>query len=415
MPEKLYVHVDLGDGTIMLAGQLIVDDKLGRFKYANAYINHSRAFALDPINLPLNTNIHVKHRTRDTPAMFGVLIDAGPDEWGRRCLTKTRQPPPVTQIEFLLAATGEGVGALHFTSSVDDPVRPPPERPFENLVHLQHIAADIEAGKEVDRALEPFFFHGSGIGGARPKSLIEHDGREWITKFNRDSDLVDMCRVELASMRMARESGIEVPDVVLTETDRGPVLFVGRFDQSPNEQHHLVSLASLINKFDITEIDESTMSYPGITQLGKRIGQLTGDLGTVVFRRMLFNIAIGNTDDHLRNHAFMKRSSASDYSLSPGYDIVPHIGLQGSHAIAIGPFGSTPSGDNIQAAARRMGVADELAHEIADVVLEVTETWRDHMTDAGVGASDLVLLERCFALREVVERWHNAAAKTADV
>ena len=415
MPEKLYIHVDLGEGKTMLAGQLIVDDRLGRFKYAKAYINHPQAFALDPINLPLTADIHVKQRTRDTPAMFGVLIDAGPDEWGRRCLTKTRQPPPVTQVEFLLAASGEGVGALHFTANLGDPVRPPPERPFDNLIHLQHIAGDIEAGKEVDRALEPYFFHGSGLGGARPKSLIEHDGREWIAKFNRPSDLVDMCRVELASMRMAREAGIEAPDVALTETDRGPVLLVERFDQAPNEQHHLVSVASLINKFDITEIDESTMSYPGITQLGKRIGHLTSDLGEVVFRRMLFNIAIGNTDDHLRNHAFMKRSSASDYSLSPAYDIVPQISLQGSHAIAIGPFGSSPSVDNIQAASRRMGVADELGHEIVDEVLEVTATWRDYMTDAGIGASDLAVLERCFALRDVVERWRNRGARTAGV
>ncbi len=407
MAEKLFVHADLGDGSIVLAGQLIVDDKAGRFKYARAYIENPRAFALDPINLPLTADIHTKQRTRDTPAMFGVLLDAGPDEWGRRWLTKTRQPPPVTQVEFLLASSGEGVGALHFTPEFGDPVRPTPERPFESLVHLQHIASDIESGREVDRALEPYFFHGSGIGGARPKSLIEHDGREWIAKFNRDSDLVDMCRVELASMRMARESGIDAADVDLTETDRGPVLLVERFDQSPNEQHHLVSVASLINKFDITEIDESTMSYPGITQLGKRIGHLTSDLGAVVFRRMLFNVAIGNTDDHLRNHAFMKQSSESDYTLSPGYDIVPQISLQGSHAIAIGPFGSSPSVDNIQAAAKRMGVADELAHEIGGEVLAVTSTWRDYMTDAGLGESDLGLLERCFELRETVERWHG--------
>ncbi len=407
MAEKLFVHADLGDGSIVLAGQLIVDDKAGRFKYARAYIENPRAFALDPINLPLTADIHTKQRTRDTPAMFGVLLDAGPDEWGRRWLTKTRQPPPVTQVEFLLASSGEGVGALHFTPEFGDPVRPTPERPFESLVHLQHIASDIESGREVDRALEPYFFHGSGIGGARPKSLIEHDGREWIAKFNRDSDLVDMCRVELASMRMARDAGIDAPEVSLTETDRGPVLLVERFDQSPNEQHHLVSVASLINKFDITEIDESTMSYPGITQLGKRIGHLTSDLGAVVFRRMLFNVAIGNTDDHLRNHAFMKQSSESDYTLSPGYDIVPQISLQGSHAIAIGPFGSSPSVDNIQAAAKRMGVIDELAHEIGGEVLAVTSTWRDYMSDAGLGESDLGLLERCFELRETVERWHG--------
>ena len=413
MAEKLYIHADIGDGTILLAGQLIVDEKLGRFKYAKAYIGHPRAFALDPINLPLNEEIHAKHRTRETPAMFGVLIDAGPDEWGRRWLTKTRRPPPVTQVEFLLAASGEGVGALHFTANLGDPVRPTPQRPFENLVHLQHVASDIEAGREVDRSLEPYFFHGSGIGGARPKSLIEHDEREWIAKFNRDSDLVDMCRVELASMRMARDAGVDVPDVDLTETDRGPVLLVERFDQSPGEQHHLVSVASLINKFDITEIDESSMSYPGITQLGRRIGHLTSDLGADVFRRMLLNIAIGNTDDHLRNHAFMKRAPDSDYSLSPGYDIVPQLSLQGSHAIAIGPFGSTPTGENIQTAARRMGVEDELAHEIAGEVLGITASWRDYMSEAGLGDFDIGLLERCFAMHEVVERWNATPAKAS--
>ena len=150
-----------------------------------------------------------------------------------------------------------------------------------------------------------------------------------------------------------------------------------------------------------------------MTQLGKRIGHSTSELGTEVFGRMLFNVAIGNTDDHLRNHAFMKRGSASDYSLSPGYDIVPQISLQGSHAIAIGPFGSTPSAENIQAAMRRMGVADESGHAIAAAVLEVTAAWRGYMTDAGLGASDLALLERCFAMREVVERWHHSGARNA--
>jgi serine/threonine-protein kinase HipA len=209
---------------------------------------------------------------------------------------------------------------------------------------------------------------------------------------------------------MARQAGIDVPDVLLTETDRGPVLLVERFDQSPDEQHHLVSVASLINKFDITEIDESTMSYPGITQLGKRIGHLTSDLGADVFRRMLFNVAIGNTDDHLRNHAFMKRATASDYSFSPGYDVVPQLSLQGSHAIAIGPFGSSPTGDNLQAAARRMGLSQELARDIAAEVLKATAGWREQMSEAGVTESDLGLLERCFEMREVVERWHDKAA-----
>ncbi len=409
MAEKLFVHTDLGDGTTVLAGQLLIDDARGRFKYARAYLDNPRAFALDPINLPLTADIHDNPRTRETPGVFGVLIDAGPDEWGRRQLSKTRKPPPVTHVEFLLAASGEGVGALHFTAKIKDKPKPTPARPFENLVHLQHIAADIEAGREVDQNLSPFFFHGSGLGGARPKTLIEQDDRYWIAKFGRDSDLVDMCKVEYASMIMARAAGIDVPDVAFTETARGGVMLVERFDRSVDEQHHLVSVASLINKFDITQYDESAMSYPGIVQLGKRIGHRTRGLAASVFRRMLFNIAIGNTDDHLRNHAFYKKSIGAEYVLTPGYDIVPNVGLQGSHAIALGAFGSAPSRDNLEAAAHRMGISRKAARRTAEEVLAVTDDWRTYMKDAGVVASDVAILKRCFAFGKVLRQFVKAA------
>lgn len=405
MAEKLFVHTDLGDGTTVLAGQLLIDDARGRFKYARAYLDNPRAFALDPINLPLTADIHNNPRTRETPGVFGVLIDAGPDEWGRRQLSKTRTPPPVTHVEFLLAASGEGVGALHFTAKIKDKPKPAPARPFENLVHLQHIAADIEAGREVDQNLSPFFFHGSGLGGARPKTLIEQDDRYWIAKFGRDSDLVDMCKVEYASMIMARAAGIDVPDVAFTETARGGVMLVERFDRSVDEQHHLVSVASLINKFDITQFDEAAMSYPGIFQLGNRIGTSTVDLAEHMFRRMLFNIAIGNTDDHLRNHAFYKKAAEAEYLLTPGYDIVPNTGLQGSHAIALGSFGSTPSRDNIEAAAHRMGIERPRAVRISSEVLAVTECWQEFMKQANVVDSDIAILERCFAYQKVVKEF----------
>jgi len=408
MAEKLFIHVDLGTGEKVLAGQLLVDKSMGRFKYARAFIEHADSFPLDPINLPLNSDVHENPRTRETPGVFGVLIDAGPDEWGRRQLTKTTSPPPVSDVEFLLAASGQGVGALHFTAEIKDEPKPTPERPFENLIHLQHIAEDIEAGRDVDRGLEPYFFHGSGLGGARPKTLIEHDSRGWIAKFNRESDLVDMCRVEFAAMKMAKAAGIDVPDVELTETARGPVVLVERFDSAGGAQHHLISVASLINKFDITQFDESAMSYPGINHLAKQIGGRTGGLPAVIFRRMLFNIAIGNTDDHLRNHAFYKRSGEGEYELTPGYDIVPNTGLQGSHAIALGAFGSTPSRDNIEAARHRMGLNSTVALKIAEEVLSVTGPWRERLTEAGVTESDVAILERCFAYQSTVGEFLGA-------
>ncbi len=400
--EKLFVHADVGKGRKVLAGQLLVDENNGRFKYARAYVENPDAFSLDPINLPLTLEILVNPRTRESPGVFGVFIDAGPDEWGRRQIAKTRQPPPVTAVEFLLAASGEGVGALHFTAAIDEKPKPTPPRPFQNLVHLQQIADDIEAGREVDRNLEPYFFHGSGLGGARPKTLIDYEDRSWIAKFARESDLVDMCRVEYVTMRMARQAGIEVPDVQLTSTARGPVLLVDRFDHPGDEQHHLISVASLINKFDINQYDEAAMSYPGIFRLGNRIGTATADLAAVIFRRMLFNIAIGNTDDHLRNHAFYKRVGEAQYLLTPGYDIVPNTGLQGSHAIALGAFGNTPTVDNLKAAALRTGLSDEEGVQIAREILAVTEGWEAQMQEAEVSAQDIAVLQRCFAFQSVL-------------
>ena len=402
MAEKLFVHVDLGKGTCVLAGQLILDERRGRFKYSPKYLTHPRGFALDPINLPLTEDVHIAPRSREAPGVFGVLLDAGPDEWGRRQLSKTRQPPPVTSVEFLLAASGEGVGALRFTSEVAQKPKAPAPRPFENLIHLQQIADDIESGREVDRSLEPFFFHGSGLGGARPKTLIDHIDRHWIAKFGRPTDLVDMCKVEYATMRMASDAGIEVPEVLLTQTAYGPVLLVERFDNSETKQHHLVSVASLINKFDIAQYDEAAMSYPGIFQLGKRIGSQTKTLAGDIFRRLLFNVAIGNTDDHLRNHSFLKRAGAADYQLTPGYDIVPNTGLQGSHAIALGPFGNVPSLENLQAAAKRLGLSTEGARQISGEVCAVTEKWREYMAEANVLPADIGILERCFAYHELV-------------
>ncbi len=410
--EKLFVHADLGKGKKVLAGQLLVDDNSGRFKYARAYVERPDAFALDPVNLPLTRDVLANPRTRESPGVFGVFIDAGPDEWGRRQIAKTRQPPPVTNVEFLLAASGEGVGALHFSAAVDEKPKPTPPRPFENLVHMQQIAEDIEAGREVDISLEPYFFHGSGLGGARPKTLIDYDGKSWIAKFARESDLVDMCRVEYVTMRMARQAGIDVPDVQLTSTARGPVLMVDRFDHPGDDQHHLISVASLINKFDINQYDESAMSYPGIFQLGNRIGTATVDLAAVVFRRMLFNIAIGNTDDHLRNHAFYKKLGEAQYLLTPGYDIVPNTGLQGSHAIALGAFGNTPTVDNLKAAALRTGLSEQEGVQIAREVLAVTEGWEAQMHEAEVSAQDIAVLQRCFAYQSVLTRYITQARRS---
>ena len=132
MAEKLFVHVDLGAGEKVLAGaNCWWMSSAGGSNTPGRSSSGTTPFHSILSNLPLNSEVHENPRTRETPGVFGVLIDAGPDEWGRRQLSKTRQPPPVTDVEFLLAASGEGVGALHFTAEIRDTPKPTPKRPFE--------------------------------------------------------------------------------------------------------------------------------------------------------------------------------------------------------------------------------------------------------------------------------------------
>ena len=118
---------------------------------------------------------------------------------------------------------------------------------------------------------------------------------------------------------------------------------------------------------------------------------------------------MGARDDHLRNHAFYKKSTGAEYVLTPGYDIVPNVGLQGSHAIALGAFGSSPSKDNLEAAAHRMGISRKAAQRATEEVLVVTDDWRTYMKDAGVVASDIAILKRCFAYGKVLHEFVKGA------
>lgn len=392
--ESLYVHVRSGHDEIVLAGQCIrnAPRREGAFRYSQQYLANSRAFALDPINLPLEDTIFYFPYDRDQPGMPGVLLDAGPDDWGKKVLRATCEPPPTTDIDYLLAASGTGIGCLLFTRDKHEMPTVTPERPFRDLEEVVSAAERLHNKQPINPRQTSYFRRGSSLGGARPKTLIAHDGAEWLAKFSREDDAFDNPLAEYVTMTMAREAGIETPEIQLVPIRGGNVLLIKRFDQDETGRiSHMLSIHSLINCFSIRKRTEEDFSYVNIAHYANTLSGREV-VNKEIFRRMVFNIATGNTDDHMRNHGLIRHPGQSHYRLSPAYDLVPNPVQIGSHSISIGPMGSRVSVDNIMGGAKQLGIECGAAIRIMEDVRRATGQWRDLCRTAGMAAADIAVI-----------------------
>lgn len=400
MRESFYVHLKLADGSTALTGQCIRDPEhyRGYFRYAPSFLQRQDAFPLDPVNLPLDDQIKQFPYDRENPGIPGVLLDGGPDDWGKKLLAWSRRPPPVTLVDFLLAGSGSGIGALRFSMHKTPPPQDAPCRPFSRLEDVMKAAQALENHEPLEAlgvaAGEIFFHRGSSVGGARPKTLVYHDGAEWIAKFPHRLDRFDNPLAEHLTMRMAKTAGIRVADTRIANTAMGNVLLVKRFDWEPGRHAHFISLHSLINVFTLKSRREEDFAYDNIVRIANRISK--ADCSEEVFRRMIFNVAIGNTDDHMHNHALIKMPNERHYQLSPAYDLVSNTNLIGSHSICVGPMGMTPSLDNLVAAVKMMQIGTSRAAVIVSDVLAATRGWREELQAAAMAEHQILQLERSF-------------------
>lgn len=418
--SKLYIHVDVGGGEVLVAGQLIVDRarRIGAFKYARGYCRDERAYALDPINLPLVEGaIYESPITRDNLGIAGALLDAGPDDWGRRVLMALLDPPPSNDLEFLLAGSGNGTGTIFFSESrggssmQEVPVKLLPKE-FQSLEDIMETAIRLDEGLPVEKEKAMFFEYGSGLGGVRPKTFVDEVQYDqelglkrinrWIVKFPRKTDLVDHCLLEHATMKMAKEAGCDVAETKIMETARGPVLLVKRFDvEGDGERHHVITAKSLIGQISESAGEMTELaSYPNI---GRIIGQVSDGADREVrelFRRMVFNVAVGNVDDHLKNHSFRKPPGKKRLELTPAYDVLPTVGIEGSpQAISIGPFGGHQNPKAIAFCAEAMGISEDEAEEITQDVLAATKDWEEKLINEGLTPKEINIVSKSMSSR----------------
>lgn len=275
---------------------------------------------------------------------FGLFLDSMPDRWGRTLMRKRESmlrpaSEPIkrlTDIDFLLGVLDRArMGGLRFKSTEDGPFLDVDEGrsipPITDIRELQFGADTIESDEdsaEVRHWLRVLLAPGSSLGGARPKaSVLEVDGSLWIAKFPSRQDQVDSGAWEFVLWSLAKKAGIQVPEAraeIITGSHH--TFFTKRFDRIGETRVHMASAMTMTGHTEAT-IRDDRPSYLELAEFLRYQGANPEEDLKQLWRRILFNVAVSNTDDHLRNHAFLL--SESGWRLSPAYDMNPSVDKDG--------------------------------------------------------------------------------------
>lgn len=387
-------------------GVLDMNNGLFRFAYGKSWLANDKAFAIDPINLPLSEKVYSDR------FLWHCFEDALPDRWGQRVVLALHRQPPRNLIEWLISARGAGVGALRFSGALSK-VLPDAQIPdYEDLKDLMALAEAIDRGEMTPDSFDPrlakALWHGSSMGGGRPKVVVMKDGLSWIAKLGASNDQFDQVRAEYAFMKMAGDCGLHVEDCELDVVAGQPVFFAKRFDQSSHTPVHYLSACALVNLHRVNPNDmQSRASYSEIAHLIRKISAAPKQDLSELYGRMTFNVLIGNTDDHMKNHGFLHAGKGL-YRLSPAFDILPHPGQVQQHALIIGAHGFDSSLENLLSDVSAYGLNKDEAQAIIDRQIDVIGKSASYFKQAGISQQDEVILNR--ACRRLFESKCSAAS-----
>lgn len=396
-PTEAYVWAWLpGALDPVVAGRLELIAGRVYFNYGRSYLGRSEAIALYLPELPLTPG-------RLTPAaglhVAGVFADAGPDAWGQRLILHRHlgyagtsvDPAELSVLTYLLESGSDRIGALDFQESADQYV---PRSGGGTLEEMMEAAERLEAGEPFSPAVDDALVDGSSLGGARPKvSLTDRRGHKQIAKFSSRTDTYPVVKAEGVAMDLARRVGLNVPNTKVIDCLGRDVLLVDRFDRTVTAGERRMVVSALT----ILELDEMRGRYASYWKLAEAILERFSHPDKTLrelFSRIVFNICVGNTDDHARNHAAFW--DGVSLSLTPAYDICPQMrsGDTARQAMDIGKDGfrdSQLAGCLDHARAYHLSRAE--ARDIIDSqVTLINEQWADATEDARLTQADRQLL-----------------------
>ena len=376
------------------------------FSYDENWLDTEKPFLFDP-----DINWNKGQQFPIGKSNFGIFNDAMPDTWGRT-LMKRREAQIAKEekrivknlhdIDFLLGVNDESrMGGLRFklqekeTFFNNDKARPTP--PWSSVKELQHGISLIESDKdnnEVRKWLSILLAPGSSLGGARPKAnIIDEKGNLWIAKFPSKEDTIDNAAWEFIAYKLATKAGIEMAECKIEKiSGKYFTFFTKRFDRLKQKRVHFASAMTMTGNNEDT-IKENHPSYLDIAEFIQfNESNNTKELHQL-WRRMVFNIAISNTDDHLRNHGFILKKSG--WQLSPAYDINPSIDKDGL-SLNIDSNNNALDFDLAKSVGEYFQLKEKQMDDILKEIKGAVKNWKTEATKIGISKAEITLMSSAF-------------------
>lgn len=381
----------------VVAGKLTAENGSVVFNYGKSYLARDNAIPIYEPELPLRSGI--------LPLLPGLQIpscirDASPDAWGRRVLInkkfglkgKQAESIDLDELTCLLETGSDRIGALDFQRSATEYV--PRQTQNVSLEELVRSAEKVEQGVPLTPELDQALHHGSSIGGARPKALIEDGDVKYIAKFSSASDIYSIVKAEFIAMRSAQLVGLNVAPVRLTTSAHKDVLLIERFDRvHAADGWQRKAFVSALTMFGLDEMMARYASYADLAEIIRHRFGNAADTLRELYGRLVFNILCGNTDDHARNHAAFWDGESLE--LTPAYDICPQprTGQEtGQSMLIAGQDHLSRISTCLDAAGHFLLSREQALGLIECQLIGVIEHWESVCDEAGLSAVDRAYL-----------------------
>jgi len=402
--KEAFVWIWLPDETEpIVAGRLEADNGNVLFNYGKSYLDRTGdskpAIAIYEPELPLKAGVLP---LPEGLAMPGCIRDAAPDAWGRRVIINKKfglkgssiDTAELDELTYLLESGSDRIGALDFQRSPTEYV--PRRSANVNIEELIESAERVEKGIALTPELDQALFHGSSIGGARPKALVQEQGIKYVAKFSSTTDLYSVVKAEFIAMQLAELAGLNAAPVKLVKAASKDVLLIKRFDREPKGKKW--ARKAMVSALTLLQLDDMMARYASYEDLSEIIRHRFADPKHTLkelFYRLVFNILCGNTDDHARNHAAFW--DGKTLTLTPAYDICPQgrTGNEASQAMLISGDNNLSQLKTCLETAHNFLLSEEDAREIfGNLIATIEQHWETVCEEAELNEVDKKLLWR---------------------
>lgn len=392
--------------TGILSAHFAKGKKSFSFEYDRTWIKSKEQMLFDP-----DIQFYSGPQFPSDKENFGIFLDSMPDTWGRTLMKRRvsqqakengEKPRTLYDIDYLLGVYDESrMGALRFKTELDGPFldnnNTSPTPPWSSIRELQNAAKMLENdddNKEIQKWLSVLMAPGSSLGGARPKANILDENKElWIAKFPSKNDTIDKGAWEMLAYELALKAGINMaPSKMEKIAGKYNTFFTKRFDREKEQRIHFASAMTMTSNSEDT-IRDSMPSYLDIADFIQNYGVNINENLQQLWRRIIFNIAVSNTDDHLRNHGFILTNEG--WILSPAYDINPSIDKDGL-ALNIDTHNNELDFNLAISVGEYFRLDNSQMDKIINEVIEAVSSWKVIAQKIGISRAEQELMTAAF-------------------